>query len=595
METEQNLDRIQVLENQKEFQLLTVEQKIVLVAGEKIVEILTFINNLYKKYSWPLNEHLNDFLLEQIKKIEIQLNHTINNRFIDFKNNFDHFLFCINNLQDAQNKIREDLRKKSDCLYVLEDKFKNHEHNYLDFKIKVDELLQKANNNQTNECKQQFEEFLTSNKIKNIVQEQVESYLYKQDLFLDDSDFKKDDLHNDEIIKIYKNQLDNSHRLNELEKLLEVQNSQIKRLIHENQNYLISHSNSTKKHDLAFFSNTFLYSEPFGDNTLYYENELDNLKNVIVKIQKKFNTLFDAKTFFDVKIEERLNDGFVSINKKIAKIEEKIDLSKSRLTVWDSFLYEEDEDMKHDYYDIKKPLAGTKIRKINNYRSDDDFVDENNIDITIKELYPSKEFDSIEETKEKQKLVELEDIVEKQKEEIKALKTKKNDILQNKINELVESEVIKVLEKTNKETKTLKDDDITNDRLYLVLDNLKQLTALQQKTAFELEKQSNRLKELEDKIIQDKTKTVPKNQDFLVELEKHKNLISETFTIEKAKLLTEIELVKQTLNEKKELLEQKAEETNLVLEPIKRKRQQQFFYEIKKHSSPKLTRADLIK
>lgn len=358
----------------------------------------------------------------------------------------------------------------------------------------------------------------------------------------------------------------------------------------------------------------------------------EELKKQIIENDNLKNDLFDeiSKNNIESKLDDSINDFNDNINKEI-----------------DFDMMSEEDFMKHNYYNGSTPIPGTKITRINNYKINSD-VNSSNFNNDAQDLIKQDIEKNIQnETNTKklwnensQKLIDLENLITRQEEEIKRLKdTKSNHINSNQYDY-----------KKSKNNDTLNSID---ESIKSALNKLQDLTFAQEKTKKEIEETNKRIIELEsqikrsknneyedelarkelDKIIEEKYKFNNYQQDLnyseeirKIELERRK--IEETLELERIRLLSEIEANRKMLNnapveEKKhepvivqvqpvitkepeapiiapvpqhQVVEQpKEQQPKVILETPKRKRKQQFFYEIKVHSTPKLTRADIEK
>ncbi|WPL37355.1 hypothetical protein [Malacoplasma iowae] len=223
-----------------------------------------------------------------------------------------------------------------------------------------------------------------------------------------------------------------------------------------------------------------------------------------------------------------------------------------------------------------------------------------------------------------------------------ALKIVNEEINQNKksvgnqvlteIDDTIKTTLRKLQELSSMQQKTIDDIEMTNKKIHDIESQLKYTDSGK---SSEIEEELARV-ELE-KLIQEKYKI--NNQykeanyaDEIRKIEEERRKIEETLELERIRLLTEIEnnrrqmqelseqqkqeenvfqpqpqvIIPQPVNvvepapvvveEPKPVVETKKEpEPTIILEAPKKKRKQQVFYEIKIHSTPKLTRADLEK
>lgn len=175
----------------------------------------------------------------------------------------------------------------------------------------------------------------------------------------------------------------------------------------------------------------------------------------------------------------------------------------------------------------------------------------------------------------------------------------------------INSSMKKTLEKLDQfskiQEKSLYDIELTNKKIQELEDELKKSNFDNFKLINDIE-EDNARKELE-RLIEEKYKNSNKTNDYNLELRKiedERKKINDTLELEKIRLLSEIESNKFKLQEAmaNKLVEQKEEQVivkeeqknvHVILENPKRKRKQQIFYEIKTHTTPKLTRADIEK
>ncbi|MEF9985021.1 MAG: hypothetical protein RSA87_00645 [Malacoplasma sp.] len=156
--------------------------------------------------------------------------------------------------------------------------------------------------------------------------------------------------------------------------------------------------------------------------------------------------------------------------------------------------------------------------------------------------------------------------------------------------------------------KSLNDIELTNKKIQELEDGIRKSNFDNSKLINDIEEENAR-KDLE-RLIEEKYKHSNKINDYDFELKKiedERKKINDTLELEKIRLLSEIESNKFKLQEamsnknnehKEEVAAIKNEQMNnvqVILESPKRKRKQQIFYEVKVHTTPKLTRADIEK
>lgn len=217
-------------------------------------------------------------------------------------------------------------------------------------------------------------------------------------------------------------------------------------------------------------------------------------------------------------------------------------------------------------------------------------------------------------------------------EEINQNKKSVGNQVLTEIDDAIKTTLRKLQELSSMQQKTIDDIEMTNKKIHDIESQLKYTDSGK---SSEIEEELARV-ELE-KLIQEKYKI--NNQykeanyaDEIRKIEEERRKIEETLELERIRLLTEIEnnrrqmqelseqqkqeenvfqpqpqvIIPQPVNvvepapvvveEPKPVVETKKEpEPTIILEAPKKKRKQQVFYEIKIHSTPKLTRADLEK
>lgn len=351
------------------------------------------------------------------------------------------------------------------------------------------------------------------------------------------------------------------------------------------------------------------------------------------------------------------------VNEEISKIEKNINDYNQNISNFDSFLqyntsnssishtnsgminldYDnywslnyEDDMSKHNYYDASKRIIGTKITRINSYKINNDIDDVSfgeTEEIIKTEIDKSPIFNETNSSnnnlweENNQKIVDLENLVQKQEEELNRLRYQNQ---QNQLNQQISNEVRErnIIQNTNN-VDNEKQKEFMNS-LEMTLNQLKELSNIQAQTVADLEKQSKKLDEIEqkvknpqtenryvthdnlDQIISEKYKSQKVNEAYVDELKKveeERKRIEEALELERMRLMAEISRGKEKLNSiknnndsneenqqnenNKTVVETKSEV--VILETPKKKRKQQIFYEVKVHDRPKLTRADLEK
>lgn len=249
-----------------------------------------------------------------------------------------------------------------------------------------------------------------------------------------------------------------------------------------------------------------------------------------------------------------------------------------------------------------------------------------------------------------QRLQELENLIAKQEAEIFKLKQQKEldhstrdevveEYTKEELEALIKNEALKIVQSQLQEKEAPKRVGPDESFFYNIdqsmkktLEKLEQFSKIQEKALSDLEETNKKIELLEDEIkkshmdtlqkrseisdddarkelerlIEEKYKAKESQDDELKRLEEERKKINDTLELERLRLLSEIEVNKSKLKEKPvepivapvepQVVQPKEEpKVQVILEAPKRKRKQQFFYEIKVHSTPKLTKADLEK
>lgn len=754
---ERKLTRLQELEANEEFQRLPEDKKVILIAGEKILEMDQFFKNLLSEFAkLPGNITLdpncvaNDVASDINKLVEEKLKSSVvvkkedilemidqryNEEALSLENkyqyatqqaiknmdqSFSEALQRVENLSQFQIQAREEIRKNQDKIYILEEELQRQKEKNESLKKIVDESIEKNEKllddnlsyNNYEFIGKQFRTFddlkdFIRDEAKTITENEIEKYLHEKDIF---AEFPNEDLKNifydkkignEEIMKIYQTQINNGSKLDDLEKLIDKQNEEMKLLSEERKSlitkvaYLVRNNKLASSDEIISLltsvdSNvvdndgiikSFIAEQEIKDDLLTNDeieflieskavelvkdtlNELDNktddeISEIVLKELEQKNKKSEAlATIKDITLdnEKKLLD-LKNINQKIIELQQELrkqiksnqeiasqyffDGTKNDTYLFnddninseyiDFTIFDSEDDMsKHNYYNGKLAIPGTKITRINNYRINND-LDSNSYDETqeiikneVEKLVKNNSFEQKDQNtnwqESNQKIVDLENLVQQQEAEINRLKN---------------------VSFTNREPeRTISDFQIHNnfnntdankqkqfiDSLEETLSQLKELSTIQAQTVADLEKQSKKLEEIEQKVKQDEIASKFVTRDNLDQIisEKYKNQradeayyaelkkveeerkkIEEALELERIRLISEINSGKEKLNnlnnsEKPKVeVETKvpeAKEEIYLIETPKKKRKQQIFYEVKVHDRPKLTRADLDK
>lgn len=765
MNEQKYMSRLEELELNEEFQKLSDDKKIILIAGEKILEMNEYLKNFFQKLDLKnLNsENFNAQLFKQeleneiLNKIQVQLDNSVNltkqdvidlidkryseeiaaieNKFqfttqetINLATeSFGEALQRVDSLSMFQIQAREEIRKNQDKIYVLEEELLRQKdqndflRNLIDEKIKdLEDLIkyQERDFSSYDFADAKFESFkdlenYISNKAKEIAEEKIEEYLLNQTAFglelgtsLGEQEISKilDNAKNSqkEIIKVYETQIQNGNKLDELEKLIDLQSQQIELLSEERKDLIYTIANLIKnkkfnaeeflkylnfksekeflekldkkdvniliqKQAFELVKEKIYESENMGFGDVKFicdENEMhqkpslktnlsdlkklskDNLEaaNQINDVDLKINVLQEQLRLQEIENENLRNELFDEIAKN-ALYNSNNDTIKYESNFSGNVNYLDEDYMKHNYYNGNVPIPGTKITRINNYRINNDMdnisYEETQEIIKSEPVTPVNDFVVQKESnsnweKENQKIIDLENTVQRQEEEI------------NRLRNIEMSKLSKLNDEGYKQKEFM-------NSLEQTLSQLRELSRVQAQTVADLERQSRKLEEVEqkvksaslrnegndnlDSIIQQKYR-IKKDDEYvngLKKIEEERRKIDETLELERLRLLTEINLGTKKLSD----LQQKSQQVIVVPTPTpspvvtvqpapaveqsqtpvqpaikkgffgkpassenqlvtvtgapKRKRKQQIFYEVKVHTTPKLTRADIEK
>lgn len=387
-------------------------------------------------------------------------------------------------------------------------------------------------------------------------------------------------------------------------------------------------------------------------------DELTELDKKVIELQNQLQKQLDENQILR-------NELFDEITKNALYNSNNDNINKDNQLLINEYLYDGD-DMKHNYYNGKTPIPGTKITRINNYRINNDLDNisyEESQEIIKSNFAPQNNF--VEEQKveptnwelENQKIIDLENTVQRQEEEINRLRNQDKTLSKEEIEFLVKKEATDVVGSNYKQKEFM-------NSLEQTLSQLKELSKIQAQTVADLEKQSKKLEEVEqkvknanlqnqqispdvlDEIIEQKYKSKKDEYDYvdgLKKIEEERRKIDETLELERLRLLAEINLGTKKLTDLQEKSQMNAAPVAptpiIIQQPVvqqpaapaetpaeqpakkgffgrpagsssastpsdgpvtvngapKKKRKQQIFYEVKVHTTPKLTKADLEK
>lgn len=815
---QKKMSRLEELELNQEFQKLPDDKKIILIAGEKILEMNECLKNFFFNLENFAMENFDAQLFKEnlmqdiLSKIQDQLNSSNNlqkedviqlidkryfeeissleskfqfiteNTINSVNETFGDALQTVESLNLFQVQAREEIRKNQDKIYILEEQLsrQKEQNDYLRDEItnKIQEfenLMRNVKDNvflDSDSPDRKFNSFSELekhifDKAEIMIDEKIEEYLINDGS--SSSNFGFTDIENDdeinellfdlrnsksEILKVYETQIENGNKLTKLEKLIDFQSDQIRKLSEDRKDFVFLIADLIK--NKKFTSEEFLKRIDFDGNLVEQELNKDIEKNVLETLKNdEINLLINdqAIDLFKKKIDElnkyeeneeeffededsfgnidflfeefkdendysgkidinyseiekglselkklseenkKANTQLDEVNLMIEQLQEQLKIQtienenlrnelfeeiaknasyarNSDIIKQDNFAqYFDEEDMKHNYYNGNMPIPGTKITRINNYRINNDMDN-----ITYEETQEIIKQESVttpnvvesktEETQweqENQKIIDLENIVQRQEEEINRLKKieeEKKQFSKDEIERLVKEETLKVVVKESSSDKieSNKQKEFINS-LEQTLSQLKKLSEVQAKTVADLERQSRKLEEVEqkvknstknnqlidvsslDEIIEQKYNKTRKEDNYangLKKIEDERRKIEETLELERLRLLTEINLGTKKLNDLQEnkpqqviiqtpIIQQQPESVVALATPEpapvvkkgffgrlsnssssneqpltvngepKKKRRQQIFYEVKVHTTPKLTRADLEK
>ncbi len=751
---ERKLTRLQELEINEDFQKLPEDKKVILIAGEKILEMDQYFKNMLLKLNQQgsvktifqdknfldeilklVDEKLDSSLAvkkedilelidqrynEEMLALENKYQFTTQQAIKNIDESFGEALQRVENLSQFQIQAREEIRKTQDKIYILEEELSREKEKNESLKKIVDNSIEKQNMfhddfSLLNNYEFFGKEFNSFDDLKNFIREEsrsiaeneIEKYLHDKDIFSNESidEIKTNShydkkVHSDEILKIYSTQISNGNKLDDLEKLINKQNEEMKLLSEERKNMVLKiagliRTNKIKNSSdlLSTFDNKDIEKlDSFVDfdrkgifenpNKVLSDEEIEFLiKNEAIELVKdRLNELsnksdeeINALILKDIKQKESNKVNFTNheiisedgkkqlselekVNSKIVELQKQLrnqinqnenlkdqlfdELLKNSTNPsnngiinsdYINFAILDDEDFmsKHNYYDGKFPSTGTKITRINNYRINNDLGDNQKtntetheiIKTEVENLVKNNPFESEVNDfsrENNQKIIDLESIVQKQEEEINRLKTVNSRETTN-IENINFTSNSNDVEKQNQFMRSLEQ----------TLFQLKELSNIQAQTVADLEKQSKKLEEMEQKVkneeindkfithenldrfFDEKYKMQKSDEDYYLEIKKvedERRKIEEALDLERMRLISEINSGKNKLNEisNKNTFGQKQEKNEkasmespkqdvVLIETPKKKRKQQVFYEVKVHNRPKLTRADIEK
>lgn len=677
---------------------------------EEIASIENRLEYIAQQTVKNMDESMQDTMqqIDQLKRFEIKAHE-------DIQKNQDR-IFLLEEAVERQNDVNEIFENSFKVNQISENDFDLFHGDASNVKIKYNAALDnkfESLDDLENYIKKEAKK-IAQNEIEKYIHD-FNLFSEDRESELVDKLFSENDLNNVELNHLHNIQVENSYRMTELENLLNKQSDEIKKLSNEKQELMCFISeiikNKNSNHETKL--NNFIKIEK-ENNTQYDEildkNEADSLikKQAIKMLKDKIEYLKNKKKELNSRLHssnKSVQNGFnhFSNSNNSNIIFREIDFSN-----WENL---DEELMKHNYYNGNGPIAGTKITRINNYKINNDIeVSQLNSDAkflieketekslndfetlnTIKNVNSNEFvflnenetssktnetnlfFESLNQEKEEvilqneikkdeiwqensQRLIELENIINKQEVEIQKLKENVNENpTENNIFSVNEPVFEEQFEPSTppcvSETKNdpiLKEID---ESIKAALNKLNNLSDIQEKTQSEIIEANKKIEELEhqlksspkvnefeeeiarkeiDKMIQEKYRINNEIQEInyieeMKKIESERKKIEETLELERMRLLSEIEANRKRLSimQQAPAIEngvnntqigtnqlpvqqpaivnngnvetEKKEEVKYVLETPKKKRKQQVFYEIKTHSTPKLTRADLEK
>lgn len=340
------LTRLEELEINEQFQRLPEEKKMILIAGEKILEMDFYFKNFVKKLlaqkkiqAEKINENFSIELLqiveEKIKNNENfkknELLELIDQRYQEellileskqkfktqemIKNidqSFNEALQRVENLSQFQILAKQDIRKNQDKIYILEEQLIKEKEENEYFKKQLNETLEKNdlilskisafddynfNNKNFSSFNNELKEFIKK-EAHSIAQNEIEKYLHDKDLFENEvsqpetsnnSDFFSEN--DNRIYELKRIQQLNDSKLKKLEDLINSQNEKILLLAEErrelilNLSELIGNQKIKKNKEILDILRTTDFSEVLENNTL---NKVPiNQDNIQLNLQKQ--------------------------------------------------------------------------------------------------------------------------------------------------------------------------------------------------------------------------------------------------------------------------------------------------------------------
>ena len=573
---ERKLSRLEELEMNEDFQRLPEDKKVILIAGEKILEMDQYFKNLLSQFANMPNMGIaskqSEIANDVMKLIEEKINSSIalkkedvlelidqryNEELLSLENkyqfatqqaiknmdeSFSEALQKVESLSQFQIHAREEIRKNQDKIYILEEEIQREKEKNEHLKKIVDESVEKQYSynddslllNNYEFLGRQFNSFedlkdFVRDEARTIAENEIEKYLHEKDMFSDDiSDELKDSLYdkkitNEEILKIYDTQISNGSKLDNLEKLIDKQHEEMKLLSEERKNMIMKVADYVRNNKLASSEEVINYLESNNqdiDQINIFENELSSepnkllsddeieflIKNEAIELvkdrlnelsnksdeevnqiilnefERKQNDEFDNNVFDNLKElsedgEKKLND-LHKVNEKIVELQKQLrtqieenenlrndlfdEISKNATELFNndninidytnnlSILIDEDDMSKHNYYDGKNPIPGTKITRINNYRINNDLdstsydetqeIIRNEVENLVKNS-PIVEESNNDWQENNQKILDLENLVVKQEEELNRLRSASYREEEKRVNEYVTTHV----------------------------------------------------------------------------------------------------------------------------------------------------------
>lgn len=295
--SERKLSRLEELEQNEEFQKLSADKKIILIAGEKILEMEERLRQQTKLLSSALKEVQNktSYSTDELKQIleEYSKNSLNDEKIIEivekqWNDKFSNFgdrtdlpyvqsnesidpsiqdalteaLEKVKYLSEFEEKAKQEMKYSQDRISILENEIREQRDENENIKLMIEQHFDELALQHSQSSIDNYEfnglnfnslaelEEMIQKEAQKVAKDEIDRYIHDYSLFAEDreneaiSRLESDtELNQQELLKVYKMQIENNSKLSDLEYLLEEQNRHIRMLSEERQELVLKISN----------------------------------------------------------------------------------------------------------------------------------------------------------------------------------------------------------------------------------------------------------------------------------------------------------------------------------------------------------------